>query len=297
MKSKNKGIIILLEIVIVLCLLVLGISFQARMLLVDTISKEGIDRTVVNRLMDPLFQEGGMDSTEQLEEVWEFLDENEAIENITAKYLDEVSKSIAEGNDLTGVDITAELDQLIEGALLYADETIDSKSELEANTEVKEALKQKVRERLEKEKEEIKEVMEQYTQNIVLTQFQANSTDANPATMLVKLYVLLNGMLFRAVLITVIAALLFVVILLSGNKTKGFRNAAVPFLIAAFIFILLFQQIGIRLMMNLTNRYLGRTLMLDGTPFFVTGLIMAGIGFGFAVLALVLHVRKKNVKN
>ena len=297
MKSKNKGIIILLEIVIVLCLLVLGISFQARMLLVDTISKEGIDRTVVNRLMDPLFQEGGMDSTEQLEEVWEFLDENEAIENITAKYLDEVSKSIAEGNDLTGVDITAELDQLIEGALLYADETIDSKSELEANTEVKEALKQKVRERLEKEKEEIKEVMEQYTQNIVLTQFQANSTDANPATMLVKLYVLLNGMLFRAVLITVIAALLFVVILLSGNKIKGFRNAAIPFFIAALLFILLFQQIGVRLMMNLTNRYLGRTLMLDGTPFFVTGLIMAGIGFGFAALAFIFHLMNKNVGN
>lgn len=281
MKAKNRGLVIILSILMVLSLCILGISFQARMFLVDTIGNQGIDRTVVNRFLDPVFDEGGIQDMEQLEEVQNFLQDNGAIEEITGKYLDEITKSIAEGTEIGNIDISKELDQLTEGALAYVEENIT-----DTNPEAAEEIKKQVQEKLQEEKEEITAAMEQYAKVIVEDQFhtdagaQQNSgiTTSELGTFLVKIYVFMNGMIFKIVLIVIILLLMFVIHLLSNHMGHGLKRNSISYLVSALIFLLIFQQLGIRIMMELTNRFLGRTLTLDGTPFMITGIIYGVIG-------------------
>jgi len=284
MKKENKFILSLVGVMTVIAICFLGLSFNARMLLVDTIGSESIDSAVAVRMMDPIFQESGIQDTEQLLEIQTYIEENEAIKEITGKYLDEITASIAEGKELSEIDISGELDQLMEGAIEYIETN-------EATLGSEEAAI--LTEKLQTEKEEIKEIMGSYANMIYEDQMSNQQPDNNFANQMMKLYVVLNGVPFRIIMSAIILLFFLLTLRLTATIGKGFLSIGIENMIAGGIFILVLKELGIRLMMTLTNRYLGRTLSLDGQPLLITGLVFAGAGIVFLILGLIFHGLEK----
>ena len=113
-KYRKKFLIIVLEIILLLSLGCFAIGCAAKEMVVNVFANEGLDDTVVYRVMYIVFEEFPEASIDQLGNVQEAITKNPAIKEITAKYIDTMCRVIAENEVFDSPDIDVEIIQLVD---------------------------------------------------------------------------------------------------------------------------------------------------------------------------------------
>lgn len=270
-KRKN---LLLYDILIILFCLILGLSFGVRTILVDTISSEGLAQGISHRMMDSVFSAVGPDDT-MLADIQHGIEESAEVKQITGKLLDAMTNGIKEETDFTGVSIYHEIDGLIEDCVEKSKEHIDEKAVLHMEKELQE------------QKPEIEKVINEYACHTYDNLINGHEIGGK----MVKAYMVLISLWFRCIAIILIAVLVFMMYCKSESFPRTVKHLGIENIIVSIIFLAI-NMAGNEIMLKVTNRFLGRGMMVD-KGFFEETIIYFVIGILMFALSFVLNKQKR----
>ena len=108
---------VLIGILFIISVSVLGGSLLAKQVLVKAISQAGIDTAISHRMMDAVFGYAGADDTQWIAKIQNKIEKNEEVQKITEKVMDEMVNDLSKGTGYKDVDISKELNQLLEDSM------------------------------------------------------------------------------------------------------------------------------------------------------------------------------------
>ena len=104
---------VLIGILFIISVSVLG----AKQVLVKAISQAGIDTAISHRMMDAVFGYAGADDTQWIAKIQNKIEKNEEVQKITEKVMDEMVNDLSKGTGYKDVDISKELNRLLEDSM------------------------------------------------------------------------------------------------------------------------------------------------------------------------------------
>lgn len=148
---------VLIGILFIISVSVLGGSLLAKQVLVKAISQAGIDTAISHRMMDAVFGYAGADDTQWIAKIQNKIEKNEEVQKITEKVMDEMVNDLSKGTGYKDVDISKELNQLLE----------DSMKEIkDSNPELTEDMLKLMKQQLKDEMDDVQDVLNSYSSNL-----------------------------------------------------------------------------------------------------------------------------------
>ena len=148
---------VLIGILFIISVSVLGGSLLAKQVLVKAISQAGIDTAISHRMMDAVFGYAGADDTQWIAKIQNKIEKNEEVQKITEKVMDEMVNDLSKGTGYKDVDISKELNQLLE----------DSMKEIkDSNPELTEDMLKLMKQQLKDEMDDVQDVLNSYASNL-----------------------------------------------------------------------------------------------------------------------------------
>lgn len=223
--------------------------------------------------MDSVFSAVGPDDT-MLSDIQHGIEESAEVKQITGKLLDSMTNGIKEETDFTGVSIYHEIDGLIEDCVEKSKEHIDEKAVLQMEKELQE------------QKPEIEKVINEYACHTYDNLINGHEIGGK----MVKAYTVLISLWFRCIAIILIAVLVFMMYCKSESFPRTVKHLGIENIIVSIIFLAI-NMAGNEIMLKVTNRFLGRGMMVD-KPFFEETIIYFVIGILMFALSFVLNKQK-----
>ena len=153
---------VLIGILFIISVSVLGGSLLAKQVLVKAISQAGIDTAISHRMMDAVFGYAGADDTQWIAKIQNKIEKNEEVQKITEKVMDEMVNDLSKGTGYKDVDISKELNQLLE----------DSMKEIkDSNPELTEDMLKLMKQQLKDEMDDVQDVLNSYASNLLEMSF------------------------------------------------------------------------------------------------------------------------------
>ena len=148
---------VLIGILFIISVSVLGGSLLAKQVLVKAISQAGIDTAISHRMMDAVFGYAGADDTQWIAKIQNKIEKNEEVQKITEKVMDEMVNDLSKGTGYKDVDISKELNRLLE----------DSMKEIkDSNPELTEDMLKLMKQQLKDEMDDVQDVLNSYASNL-----------------------------------------------------------------------------------------------------------------------------------
>ena len=92
------------------------VCLQSRYLSKQSV-RAGIDTAISHRMMDAVFGYAGADDTQWIAKIQNKIEKNEEVQKITEKVMDEMVNDLSKGTGYKDVDISKELNQLLEDSM------------------------------------------------------------------------------------------------------------------------------------------------------------------------------------
>lgn len=270
---------ILAGIFIILAGCIWGVSMNVRSLLISTIEQSDIDAAVSHRMMDAVFQESGMTDTDWLLEIQTEIEQSPQVSQITEKLLTEMTDSLTERRGFQGVDIESEIEGLIDDVQMRAEESGAYISELQAEL---------LRSELMEKAEDIETVINEYASGV----FSYVRDGSGAGSRLVRLYTVLDSVWFKCTMSVILLGLIVLTVVISPSVYRALAFLGGESLMIAAAFLLVFGAMGNRLMMLLSNHYMGRTMMLETDSLNKTGFIFLAAGILLILASVIIRFRQ-----
>lgn len=276
MRIIKKILTVLTGIIFIAAVSVLGASFLAKSVLVESIGQAGIDTAISHRMMDAVFGYAGADDTQWIASIQNKIEKNQEVQNITEKIMDELIKDLSEGKQYRDVNMSKELDRLLE----------DSIQEIrESNSELNDDMLKMMESHLKEETEEIQKVLNNYASGVYEDMKNTDTLQGKIA----KLYTILVSKECRSAAGAVILLCAILTILLGGTRYRGLFSLAIESVICGIIFAPGIAILGNKVMGVLSNRMLGRTVRVNLKDFLLLGCVFAGTGVVFLITGLIVN--------
>lgn len=280
-ENKRTGLTVLAGIFVILFGCILGVTLNVRALLVSTIGSAGIDTAVSHRMMDAVFEELGAGDTDALLDIQQRMENDPQIRKITEKLLDEMTSSLAEHREFQDVDITPEIEAVADDIKSYAGSLGINLGDAQA-----EILKNSLLDK----KDEIEDAVNYQAEN-VSSYLSAPSGLGGYA---VAAYNVLDSVWLKAVSAALLAGFAALTIVFARRARRALAFLGGEFILVAAFFLLVAGPAGNALMMALSNRYLGRTMMLDTGSLNMTGFIFLALGAVMLIVSLIIYLVQRN---
>ena len=254
---------VLIGILFIISVSVLGGSLLAKQVLVKAISQAGIDTAISHRMMDAGFGYAGADDTQWIAKIQNKIEKNEEVQKITEKVMDEMVNDLSKGTGYKDVDISKELNQLLE----------DSMKEIkDSNPELKDEM------------DDVQDVLNSYASNLYGNMKDTSTIQGKVA----RLYTTLVSTTCRAVSGAAVLLCAILTVLLGYPRHRGLFSLGVESLICGGIFAGLIGVMGSRTMGFLSDKMLGRTVDIGLKSYFWMGCIFAGAGVIFLLAGFII---------
>lgn len=273
--TVKKVLIIVLEVILLLSLGCFAIGCTAKEMVVNVIANEALDDTVAYRVMDIVFEEFPDANINQLGNVQEAITKNPAIKEITSKYIDEMCRAIAENEVFDSPDIDVEIMQLV-------DENMEA-IENNIGVQISQSQRNEIYEKLNEQKTEIEGTLQQVTYNMVSSSYQSNIR-----SVLIKVFLIIDTLYFKLSCIILAVLSILGLFYLKKSTVKTLLQLSITVIVVGFSLAFIFPTIFERLGMNLTNKFLGRTLIVDFSLFKKFGYVYCIVGIILCLLYLIL---------
>ena len=255
---------VLIGILFIISVSVLGGSLLAKQVLVKAISQAGIDTAISHRMMDAVFGYAGADDTQWIAKIQNKIEKNEEVQKITEKVMDEMVNDLSKGTGYKDVDISKELNQLLE----------DSMKEIkDSNPELTEDMLKLMKQQLKDEMDDVQDVLNSYASNLYGNMKDTSTIQGKVA----RLYTTLVSTTCRAVSGAAVLP-----------RHRGLFSLGVESWICGGIFAGLIGVMGSRTMGFLSDKMLGRTVDIGLKSYFWMGCIFAGAGVIFLLAGFIM---------
>ena len=266
---------VLIGILCIISVSVLGGSLLAKQVLVKAISQAGIDTAISHRMMDAVFGYAGADDTQWIAKIQNKIEKNEEVQKITEKVMDEMVNDLSKGTGYKDVDISKELNQLLE----------DSMKEIkDSNPELTEDMLKLMKQQLKDEMDDVQDVLNSYASNLYGNMKDTSTIQGKVA----RLYTTLVSTTCRAVSGAAVLLCAILTVLLGYPRHRGLFSLGVESLICGGIFAGLIGVMGSRTMGFLSDKMLGRTVDIGLKSYFWMGCIFAGAGVIFLLAGFII---------
>lgn len=266
---------VLIGLLLIISVTVLGSSFLAKKVLVDAISQAGVDTAISHRMMDAVFGYAGADDTEWIAKIQNKIEKNGEVQAITQKVMNEMTEDLASGKAYKDVDITKELNQILDDSMQEIQDT---------NPELNDDMLAMMKQQLKDELDDVQDVLNSYASNLYDNMNDTSTVQGKVA----KLYTILLSMPCRVAAGAAILILAVLTILLGYPRYRGLFSLGVEGLICGVIFAPGIGLMGNKVLSLVTDRILGRTIDVDLKTFLWMGCIFAGAGVVFLLAGLIV---------
>lgn len=259
------GNIIFMAAAIFFCL-----CMSIRPLCASTVSGAVLGRAVSSRVLDEVYKVYPEVTSEQMEEVENFLEENQAVKELAGAYLDVMAGSVKDGTPVSPEDYEALIGELKQDVFpQLMDEMGDLLTEEEKNA---------LYEGIDSQSEKIGQITEQ---------------SYPPVETALELYGFLDSFSVKALSLGVVI-LSGIIVLASGRRRyRGLLSLARDGIVSGIMVGAVIPFLANTAAHVLTNRILGRTAELTLTPlFFYGGIFFAG-GLVLLVMYYVVRGRRR----
>ena len=259
MKRRN---IIIYQVMSIFIVCLLGISCVMKSVVVKVISDEVISRVISTRMMDVIFEDiKGLD-TQQLITIQESIAKSEAIQNITSDYLDAIIEATVSKEPIASPDISVYFSQLSE----------ETKGTLKQfGYDINDELTNRMKIEMQEKEKNIVKVIDDSIDHL---KYQMSSSQI----MIFKIYDVMTSLIFQLIFVILLLIFMYKIYAYHHEVVSFFLSISIVFFISGIIFVILFPLIGNSLVSYFSNRYLGRTLMIDQSLFYQIGCLFIFIG-------------------
>ena len=259
MKRRN---IIIYQVMSIFIVCLLGISCVMKSVVVKVISDEVISRVISTRMMDVIFEDiKGLD-TQQLITIQESIAKSEAIQNITSDYLDAIIEATVSKEPIASPDISVYFSQLSE----------ETKGTLKQfGYDINDELTNRMKIEMQEKEKNIVKVIDDSIDHLT---YQMSSSQI----MIFKIYDVITSLIFQLIFVILLLIFMYKIYACHQEVVSFLLSISIVFFISGIIFVILFPLIGNSLVSYFSNRYLGRTLMIDQSLFYQIGCLFIFIG-------------------
>ena len=263
----------LLAVIIGLAIIV---NVTAPMYVSSMVKDAGLSTAISHRLMDTVFESLG-DNTEALSQIQTDIENSQIIDRLAQKYTSAMVTGMIDNKafDDVDVDISSELDEL-------ADMTYNKIAEYINMGDIQKAI---VRAALSYSETSAKQAIDNYVEGIYNNIYNRLGT-------LIKVYRIITSMSFKIVMIILYVTAFVIIIVTNPVKTVRYTLPCI-FIITGVIYMLLANVLGNRYVVNISNRYLGRSVFIDSQIAYK----VLGVMCICAVVSLILSIVCGVIKN
>ena len=258
-----------LKILLFLFICMLGVGGSIREIMLDAFIKGGVGHGAAVSMMDAVAEEYPEASMEQLEEIQTGFEQNRALRKMTGKYMDLAVKVAVDGQNFAS-------DGMEEEIASMADEAAAQVAGV-----MKEAPNEELKQKLKREGDGINQAVLDYAQAAV-GGFGSGSEKMRP---FVAAYKLLASPLCMAVGIAGIFLIIAALFLQKHSLLSVIGICKIPVLLSGLCLGILAPAILYAAGRVVSNRYLGRTMIIDTAPLRMTGFIILFIGAVFLIIS------------
>lgn len=276
-KKANVLSLVLAGIVFVAASVAFLVGITAKSYVNDIVMDAGMTQAITDKLMDTVVAVIGTENVEQVAKIQDSISNSSSIKGITEKYTKSMTDGIISGKDFDELDI-----DISDELSLIANKTIDSIESYVTMTDLQRSL---VNTALGYSEVLIKNSIDTYVKDIYGNiQLKAKN--------LIEIYRLITSKTFVAGML--ILSLMAVVIILAINPLRITRvYIAILFIISGIIYAAGVNICCNNIVPKLSNRYLGRTVIINSpTGYMILG-IMVMIGVTFALITTMIYSHQK----
>lgn len=275
---KHKIILFLLNFIMIITLLIMGISFQLKNIVTDTLCTPTVSEAICNKIID-IVKENLDINTDKFKNIENAITENDYIEDITSKYIESIIEQLNNGNTIFtfNVEVTAQITDLIKAIVNSFKESTNSSF----LNKVIDSFSEQI---LSQAKNVENTINEYITEN-------ANKY-ANQYQTYIKIYSILISTWFKGLLIAIIIVLFIFCII----DTKSIGTTLLSFggcsLLVGLGYVSILCNFASKIFQTISQQYIGTALHLSNTYFVKTGIIMIIAG----ILGIIagIFIRKKS---
>lgn len=275
---QRKIILFLLNFIMIMNLLIMGISFQLKNIVTDTLCTSTVSEAISNKIID-IIKENLNINTNKFKNIETAITENDYIEDITSKYIESIIEQLNNGNtEFTfNVQITAQITDLIKAIVNSFKESTNSS----LLNKVIDSFSEQI---LSQAKNVENTINEYITENV--------NKYASQYDTYIKIYSVLISTWFKGLLIAIIIVLFILCII----DTKSISTTLLSFggcsLFVGLIYISILFNLASSIFQTISQQYVGTILYLSHTYFIKTGIIMIIAGILEIIAGIV--IRKKS---
>lgn len=260
MKKNHRVCKFFIGIFIVILITVLGFSLTLKSQCNKVLKESGLTRAISNHLMDNMLNIKVFDS-KILNDIGSSMIKSKSMDKIVNKITDKTVTNALEGKKrYEYVDLKPELEEI-------CDESISS---IKA---VSPKLYDKVRKSMVELIPEVEKTINDHARAYIDDEFSREDT---PQMKLLNTYIIMTSLPFKAVCGIALIILLFVYWKLRSLKSDFLKGLGICFILSAVLFMIM-QLFGNDVIMELSNRYLGRSVSVD-LQYYIEALILGSLG-------------------
>lgn len=242
-------------------------------MIVEAVSTNSISSAVSHRMIDIVLEEYPDGDINDLLNIQESIENSTFVKNITSQYIDSLAHAIANNESVEYPDISDDINQLIDESIEIIEKNMNANWSNEKTNAIKEQLKMK--------SGDFASALQTYSQSLV-------NNPSNEKVALMKIYTVFNSMIFKVISFIVICVLIICIYLSSHSLSLTLKNVSIPIFISGVEYIVSTKLIS-NVAMSLTNRFLGRTMLVDTSLFFIVGIVLCVIGIILFAGYFILH--------
>ncbi len=275
---QRKIILFLLNFIMIINLLIMGISFQLKNIVADTLCTQTVSEAICNKIIDIVKENLGI-NTDKFKNIEDAITENDYIEDITSKYIESIIEQLNNGSTVFtfNIEITTQIKDLIKAIVNSFKESTNSS----LLNKVIDSFSEQI---LNQSKNVENTINEYITENV--------NKYARQYDTYIKIYSVLISTWFKGLLIAIVIVLLILCII----DTKSIGTTLLSFggccLLVGLAYVSILCNFASSIFQTMSAQYIGTTLPLSNTYFVRTGIIM--IIAGILGIAAGIFIRKKS---
>lgn len=255
---------VLLNIILFGVLLLFAGSISVSKIATHTITQQITGMIESQRMIDIVMNVFPNADTDQLLQVQNAMKDSPAIEGITEKYISEITKAAALGQQLELPNIKDDTDTLLEENMSIIEKGL--------GTKITENQKQDIKEKLEEKSDDVQYALDSATQSL------AGETSGSKV-ILFKTYYVVTSIGFQAACMAGIVILIALISLLKKSLIKAFFSEGIAFLAAGVSLIAFLPAMTQRIGGEIASRILGSYMNIDFSGLKLAGAVMLAVGF------------------
>lgn len=269
----KKFLNVFLTIIMVCVIIVLCINLSIRKMSVKTVADAIVIQEVSGKVKEVLNESFPDVSNENIDKVEDIIEGNDALDNITGEFLDQVTYTINNDKEIETTGILEGITDVIDKSIPELEEAIGKKISQEQIDKIKTKLTNK----------------DSLLQNKIKNTVEKIQTSAPKTKQIIKTYDILSNNLTK--IICIIGIIIIVVLLGVINKSyfKWTLFSGIGLLVSG-ILLGLFLPLAVNAMeFTIGMRILGMSIDIPVDSLWMSGLICGGIGIILLVIYMVLN--------